>query len=207
MLRTGPNPLRAALIALLVSVLVACAGSDDGDEPVGGLGDQTDLGPGGNEVLGDADEGIEGVQAIRVYYSSPVHSEDPVDYDLRPPAGGVHHPVWWNCGFYDEPIPDENVVHDLEHAAVWLAYSPDLSAEDVEVIHDLARANPKVIASPYPDLPRDEAVVATAWARQLRLDSVEDPRIVEFIERYVDGDQAPEAGATCSGTHLGEPLP
>ena len=76
---------------------------------------------------GDADEGIDGVQAIRVYYDDPVHTESIVDYELRPPAGGIHNPVWWNCGFYDEAIPDENVVHDLEHGAVWLAYAPDLA--------------------------------------------------------------------------------
>ena len=146
-------------------------------------------------------------QAIRVYYSNPVHTESIVDYDLRPPAGGMHNPVWWNCGFYDEALPDEHVVHDLEHGAVWLAYAPDLDAADVEVIHDLARANAKVIAAPYPSLAEGEAVVATAWARQLRLDDVNDPRLAEFVEQYQDGSQAPESGAACTGGPLGDPLP
>lgn len=200
------RPLRCALVALLV--LAACGGSDDGDDADAGGGLESSERTGGeNTVLGDADEGIDGVQSVRVYYSDPVHSADDVDYELQPPAGGMHDPVWWNCGFYDEPIPDEHVVHDLEHAAVWLAYAPDLADADVDVIHDLARANEKVIAAPYPGLADGEAVVATAWARQLRLESVDDPRLAEFIDQYVDGDQAPEAGATCSGTPLGEPIP
>lgn len=204
-----PRLRRAAappLLALLL--LAACGESGDGsaaDE--GGAAPASDGTGGENQVLGDADEGIEGVQSVRVYYSDPVHTDDSVDYELRPPAGGMHAGVWWNCGFYDEPIPDENAVHDLEHAAVWLAYSEDLEAADVEVIHDLARANDKVIAAPYPGLAAGEAVVATAWARQLRLESVDDPRLAQFIEQYVDGDQAPESGATCSGTDLGEPIP
>jgi hypothetical protein len=136
-----------------------------------------------------------------------VHSEGIVDYDLRPPAGGVHNPVWWNCGFYDEAVPDENAVHDLEHGAVWLAYAPDLPDADVEVIHQLARDSSKVLAAPYPNLQPNEAVVATAWARQLRLDSVDDPRLGEFVEQYQDGSQAPERGASCSGTPLGDPIP
>ena len=190
---------RAVALGVIPLVLMLAVGCSDG----GG----SDLAGGESEVVGDADEGIDGVQAIRVYYSDPVHTESIVDYDLRPPAGGMHNPVWWNCGFYDEALPDEHVVHDLEHGAVWLAYAPDLDAADVEVIHDLARANAKVIAAPYPSLAEGEAVVATAWARQLRLDDVDDPRLAEFVEQYQDGSQAPESGAACTGGPLGDPLP
>lgn len=198
----GPYPRRMSWTRPAAAVLVALAGvsacSDDG----GG-----DLEGGDSEVLGEADEGIEGVQSIRVYYADPVHTESIVDYELRPPAGGIHNPVWWNCGFYDEPVPDEHAVHDLEHGVVWLAYATDLPDTDVEVLHDLARADPRLLVAPYPGLDEGEAVVATAWARQLRLDSVEDERLAAFIEEYQDGDQAPESGATCSGTPFGEPIP
>jgi len=173
-------------------LLVAC-GAQDGDDEVQ------------SQPAGQAEEGIEGVEAVRVADHS--HTEADVDYDLSPPAGGPHRHEWWNCGFYDEPVPDEHAVHDLEHGAVWLAYSPDLTDADVEVIHDIARSEAKVLASPYPDLKTGEAVVATAWARQLRLDSVDDPRLAEFVAEYQDGSQAPEAGVTCSESPLGEPLP
>ena len=195
----------SAWLAPALAAAVALSGCGDGGG--GGDGGAVGLEGGESEVVGEADEGIEGVMSIRVYYSSPVHTESIVDYQLRPPAGGLHNPVWWNCGFYDEAIPDEHVVHDLEHGAVWLAYSPDLSDAEVEVIHDLVRANPKVIAAPYPGLDVDEAVVATAWARQLRLGSVEDERLAEFVDQYQDGSQAPEAGATCVKSPLGEPIP
>ncbi|MEO7572969.1 MAG: DUF3105 domain-containing protein [Acidimicrobiales bacterium] len=186
--------IRPGVIALAVGLMAvtACSGG-------GGLQD------GESEALGDAEEGIDGVQSVRVD-STDLHTESIIDYDLRPPTGGGHNPLWWSCGFYDEPIPDEHAVHDLEHGAVWLAYSPDLPDADVELIHELVRADPKLLAAPYPDLADGEAVVATAWARQLRLDDIGDERLVEFIEQYTDGDQAPEAGATCSGTPLGEPI-
>jgi hypothetical protein len=190
----------AAVAVGLVVLLGASACSYDGD---GGGGS---LQGGESEVLGDADEGIDGVQSIRVYYDDPVHAESVIDYDLRPPAGGTHNSVWWSCGFYDEAIPDEHVVHDLEHGAVWLAYDPELDPADVDAIHELVRDNPKVIAAPYPDLAEGEAVVATAWARQLRLDSVDDPRLAEFVDQYQDGSQAPESGASCESP-LGEPIP
>jgi hypothetical protein len=196
------------LAAAAVLLLAACGG--DGDDEGGGVDGGGDDGTGEafespSEVIGDADEGIEGVQAVRVAQHDHVDGE--IDYGLRPPAGGAHAHVWWNCGFYDEPVPDVNAVHTLEHGAVWLAYAPDLDEGDVEVLHDLTRETQKVLSSPYEGLDDGVAVVATAWARQLTLDSVDDPRLAEFVARYEGGSQSPEGEVPCSGTELGEPIP
>jgi hypothetical protein len=83
----------------------------------------------------------------------------------------------------------------MEHGAVWIAYSPDLPAEDVAVLQDLARGKIYTLLSPYPDLKSD--VVATAWGVQLEPDSVSDERLEQFIDRYRGG--GPEPGAPCSG--------
>lgn len=194
-----PRLVPAVLVAVAVALVLAvgCAGDEEPDTVAGG----------DSEVLGDADEGIDGVQAVRVYYESPVHTTGRVEYDLRPPAGGMHNPEWANCGFYEDPVADEHVIHDLEHGAVWLAYSPELPPADLATIQEVARANPKVIATPYPDLPAGAAIVATAWARQLVLDSVDDPRLERFVVQYQDGSQAPESGAICSGSTVGTPVP
>ena len=165
---------------------------------------------GESEVLGDADEGIDGVQAIRVYYADPVHveGEGDVDYELRPPAGGMHRDVWWNCGFYDEPIVDENAVHDLEHGAVWLAYAPDLDDASVEVLHELARAERQ---GPGGAL-RGSGRRARPWwpprgLGSCALDSVDDPRLAEFVDAVPERLAGARGDATCSGTNLGTPIP
>ena len=67
----------------------------------------------------------EGVQTYDVG-SANVHTEENVDYEQTPSAGGAHNPVWQNCGFYEKPIRDENAVHSLEHGAVWITYLPNL---------------------------------------------------------------------------------
>ena len=194
---------RFRYLAAVVAGVAFFAGCSNGGKATDAEGKETSTER--NVEIGPADEGIEGVMAIRV--PDNTHTESPVDYGLRPPAGGVHNPVWLNCGFYDKASPDENLVHDLEHGAVWLAYSPDLPTADINVIHDLARASPRIVATPYPDLATGVAVVATAWARQLTLDSVTDPRIEKFLDQYTDGDQAPEAGTTCLESPLGTPIP
>ncbi|MGH9274709.1 MAG: DUF3105 domain-containing protein [Acidimicrobiales bacterium] len=155
-------------------------------------------------AVGAIDEGIDGVDAFRI--ESNEHTLGEVTYPVHPPPGGPHHPLYANCGFYDVPIADEHVVHDLEHGVVWLAYSPALPPADVEVIHDLARVH-KVVATLYRDLPVGAAVVASAWARQLIADTVDDQRLRQFVVQYEDGSQAPEAGGACTGSSIGEPIP
>ncbi len=131
------------------------------------------------------------------------HTQGDVDYAQSPPAGGAHNDIWQNCGFYAEPVRNETAVHSLEHGAVWITYSPDLPQDEIERLQDLAQSNRYVLASPYPDLP--SPVVASAWGKQLTLESAEDSNLEQFIGAYSQGPQTPEPGATCSGG-IGDPV-
>lgn len=131
------------------------------------------------------------------------HTEGPVNYPGKnPPMGGAHTPQWQNCGFYDTPINNMNAVHSLEHGAVWITYRPDLPADQVEVLRQLARRQSFILVSPYPEL--TSPVVATAWGAQLKMDSVADSRLGDFIRAYRVGPTTPEPGALCTGG-VGEP--
>lgn len=136
-----------------------------------------------------------GVETFEI--ASRNHVEGSVDYEQSPPAGGNHNPVWQNCGFYTEPVGNENAVHSLEHGAVWITYQPDLPQEQVQQIQQLASDNTYVLASPYPDL--SAPVVASAWGKQLQLDSADVPSLKRFISAFKQGPQTPEAGAVCTG--------
>jgi len=116
------------------------------------------------------------------------------DSDL-PPVGGIHSGIWQNCGIYDEPILAKNAVHSMEHGAVWIAYQPGLAEGEVARLQDAVRGEPYALLSPYPDL--KSPVVLTAWGIQLELDSAKDGRISDFVDRYQQGPQTPERGASC----------
>jgi hypothetical protein len=131
------------------------------------------------------------------------HTDGAVDYAQSPPVGGEHNPIWQNCGFYAEPIRSETAVHSLEHGAVWITYSPDLPQDEVEHLRDLAQSGDYLLVSPYPDL--DSPVVASAWGKQLNLESAEDPDLERFIGSYSQGPQTPEPGAACTGG-IGDPV-
>ena len=123
------------------------------------------------------------------------HTTDEVDYAQNPPAGGAHAPIWLACGVYDEPVRDENAVHDLEHGTVWITHDPDLSADDLEAL--AAELPDNGIMSPREDLP--SPVVVTVWGTQLQLDGADDERLALFLAEYGDGHTAPEFGVTCQG--------
>lgn len=136
------------------------------------------------------------LDAVKTFEPSANHVTTPVDYEQSPPVGGDHNPIWLNCGVYDAAAPSENAVHSLEHGAVWVTYSPDLPADQVDALTS-SLPSEYVIASPYKGLP--SPVVASAWGTQLELDGVDDPRLTEFVREYRQGPQSPEPGAACSG--------
>jgi hypothetical protein len=187
----------SAVIASSLLVSVAACGDDaSGGDESGPSSEESARTVSGGEPVGPADEGIDGVEAFRV--DSNDHTEENLTYDPSPPTGGEHFPVPATCGFYEsDPPPDELLVHDLEHGAVWIAYDPALDDAQKSALSALVAQQAKVTATPYPDL--GSPLVVTAWARQLRLDSVDDPRLLQFIETYRNSDNAPEPSAACQG--------
>jgi hypothetical protein len=137
-------------------------------------------------------------EGVKTFHNlSRRHTGRPVEYPQTPPVGGPHSPVWQNCGFYSEPVRNENAVHSIEHGAVWITYRPDLPREQVDKLRELANSQSYVLVSPYPGLA--SPIVASAWGKQLTLSSANDPRLEEFIQVYRQGPQTPEPGAPCTG--------
>jgi hypothetical protein len=143
------------------------------------------------------------------------HVAGPVKYSVNPPVGGDHNATWMNCGVYDQPVPNERAVHNLEHGAIWITYSPSLPAAQVSQLRAFfARQtvlNPSgsggsryIDLTPYRGLP--SPIVASAWGFQLRLTSPGDPRLQQFVSKLrVSQQYTPEYGAPCTGG-VGTPL-
>lgn len=194
-----PAPHRSRVVPVVLAVVVAIAlvvtavlvpllltGDDEADDRSadGSRGESGDTG-----TLG----------AVATYDDLPTtHLEVGEDhsYAQAPAVGGPHAPVWIECGAYDEPLPEVNAVHDLEHGTTWITYRPDdVDADGIERLEDQLPANG--LLSPYPD--QAAPVVITVWGRQLELTGPEDPRIALFIAEYGAGSTAPEPYASCNG--------
>jgi predicted small secreted protein len=192
-----------ALVLLLAPVLASCGGGGQG----GGGGGESQT-TAGKKATTEPTTALTHNKTTTAHKKAPPagvtsysnlsrdHTKEPVDYPQSPPVGGPHNPIWQNCGFYSKPVRDENAVHSMEHGAVWITYAPDLPKDRVEKIKSLTQKS-YVLASPYPGLPAP--VVASAWGKQLRLNSTNDPRLEQFVRAYRQGPQTPEPGAPCRG--------
>ncbi|MCW2775671.1 MAG: hypothetical protein JWN91_3997 [Nocardioides sp.] len=179
----APRRVLPALVAILLALLLVAAA----------VTVPLVLGGDADEVASDGSVDLSAVQEYDGL--EPTHTSADIDYPQTPPAGGPHDPVWLDCGVYDEPVRDENAVHDLEHGTVWITYDPDLDADDVATLAGLLPQNG--ILSPHDGL--DAPVVVTVWSRQLSLTGADDARLPLFIDTFGGGETAPEPFASCAG--------
>ena len=165
-----------ALLGVLFSVaLISCSSGES--EPV--------------EV--STEEMLEEVEYLVI--TSREHTDENVDYPTIPPAGGNHLGIWHTCGIYKVELLDEAAVHSLEHGAVWVTYKPEIAKEEIIKLTTMLSSRSKILLSPHPE--QISPIVATAWGRRLEIESSNDLRLEKFVDFFVDGEAAPEAGITC----------
>ncbi len=145
--------------------------------------------------------GIEGIVNYRENADKSIaareHKAGPLTYTTNPPVGGNHNPRWQNCNgdVYTQPIPKEHAVHSLEHGAVWVTYKEGLPADQVATLKSKVEGKDFLLMSPVAGL--DKNVSLQAWGYQLKVDTVDDARIDDFI-RALRTNASVEPGATCS---------
>jgi hypothetical protein len=126
-------------------------------------------------------------------------------YKTDPPTSGDH----WNStspaapapwGIKDATLPREVTVHNLEHGGIVIVYNKDtMSQQEIDLLKSTTRtlmngAYRKIILEPYPL--KDAKVALTAWRWLLKLQSVDQVQIVQFVRaHYADAKYAPEASA------------
>ncbi|HEU0087703.1 MAG TPA: DUF3105 domain-containing protein [Pseudonocardiaceae bacterium] len=122
-----------------------------------------------------------------------------VAYDHFPPFGGPHDATWAACNgvVYDKPVRNENMVHPLEHGAVWITYNPDhVTGDALQALKDRVEGQGYLMLSPYPGL--DTPISLQSWGHQLKLSDAKDKRIDQFIQSLRLNEYTyPEVGASC----------
>ncbi|WP_329295865.1 DUF3105 domain-containing protein [Streptomyces pseudovenezuelae] len=127
------------------------------------------------------------------------HVAEPVKYPMNPPVGGNHNQAWMTCDgtVYTKAIANENAVHSLEHGAVWITYNDKAADADVKTLADKVSKTPYTLMSP--DKTQSGPIMLSAWGHQLSVNTASDPRVQQFLTKYVQGAQTPEPGAACTG--------
>lgn len=140
---------------------------------------------------------------VETYQGGASQHVDPsvrVAYTKSPPFGGAHDFAWATCAgvVYPDPVRTENLVHSLEHGAVWIAYNPDqVSGVALDTLRSKVQSQPFMVMSPYPGL--DSPISLQSWGHQLKVSEATDPRVDQFVfalrrNPYI----APEPGGSCN---------
>jgi hypothetical protein len=143
------------------------------------------------------------VDAAAVLDPETLHSPPFVQGKNGVPATAGRHssPLPPEPAVYEQPIPEENAVHNLEHGYVLIYYAAEgenALAEDVRSrLEDLAQGEDKVLMAPYPDLANSFDLVA--WGKLQTCSPPEDADPDDaattaefFISEFRSGGLAPE---------------
>jgi hypothetical protein len=110
-------------------------------------------------------------------------------YNSDPPTGGWHYDTPWKPGFYDQPVADEYLVHNLEHGYVVISYDcsklADCEGTKAQIRGLLQRYHDwKLVAVPRTNA--NAAVALTAWGRLEVLDGFDEAKMTAFIDAWRD---------------------
>jgi len=120
-------------------------------------------------------------------------------YNSVPATSGWHYsgpglaPAPW--GVYEDVLPDEVLVHNLEHGGIGVHYDcpdgcPGLVAALRDLIERAAAGGLKIIMSPYPGM--DSTIALTAWNYLDTFDELDLQRVLVFIDAHHASSNAPE---------------
>ena len=113
-------------------------------------------------------------------------------YNSDPPTSGPHMPNITGWGAYDELVPDEYVVHNMEDGGVILWYPFGTLEENeahITALQDVARGFNRTVIAPRENL--DGAYVLTAWTRLQRFDTIDEEGMRAFLRAYEGLDHHP----------------
>ena len=109
-----------------------------------------------------------------------------VDYSDAPPTSGQHWPATAPCGFYPDGLPDERVVHNLEHGNIVVSFNFTNPAQVTalrQVLDGVRQFDDWGVARSY-DKIADGQVALAAWGQLHRMDGVRPWEIGPFFEAF-----------------------
>lgn len=110
-----------------------------------------------------------------------------VEYESEPPTSGPHYASPLAPDIYRQVVPDESLVHNLEHGHIVIFYDPsslsdESAAKITELNNEYQGAWDAVLAAPRPEM--ENELTLTAWTYKLELDEYDEELIDAFVDAY-----------------------
>ena len=122
-----------------------------------------------------------------------VDNNQTVEYSTSPATSGDHWATPISCGFYEDGLSDERIVHNLEHGNIVVSYNL-ASEEEVDRLRDALESIGKNaiwgVARSYDKIPSGTVALA-AWGVLDTMQEVDEDRLKTFFDTY-SGAMGPE---------------
>ena len=121
-----------------------------------------------------------------------------VTYKAAIPTSGPHgEEAPW--GYSPQQLPNENIIHNMEHGGIVVSYQPDLDSTTVEKLIALY-TKPYAVSSFKPTkvviMPRagqERLIVLASWNRLLELDTYNQQTLIDYYLTNVGHSPEPTA--------------
>lgn len=155
------------------------------------------FGGGGSIRTGSSQEFVDGIgEPQAIVGNDHVPTGQTVDYASFPPTSGNH---WTStetarCGFHEDGVRDERVVHNMEHSNIVVSYNLATEGEVDQLrqaMSDIGLANVWGITRSYENISVGQ-VALTTWGVIDTMDGIDRDRIDRFFDAYA-GTIGPES--------------
>ena len=115
------------------------------------------------------------------------------EYNSLPATSGLHSPTTAIWNLYDQPVPEINYVHNLEHGAVGMFYGPDVPAASVAQMQEFYNQDPRGLIM-APDDRLGDQIALTAWTKIAKGKTFNEEVFDTFVDEF--GFRGPESCKT-----------
>lgn len=114
-----------------------------------------------------------------------------IEYNSNPPTSGPHYVQPANWGFYNDELPDEQLVHNLEHGGIWISYK-NVDEETLSEMKKLARGFPGSVVI-TPRAKNEQNIILASWGKIQRLNEYDRVTIINFVKNNKNKSPEPIA--------------
>lgn len=111
-------------------------------------------------------------------------------YNSNPPSSGSHYATPAPWGVYhasadgSDPLPDEQLIHNLEHGGVWISYRPGIPQNIIDQLDSFYKQyGSKVIITSRKENDVDIALVVWTRVEKFSVADYSEARVDNFIRR------------------------
>ncbi|MFB6212733.1 MAG: DUF3105 domain-containing protein [Candidatus Magasanikbacteria bacterium] len=108
------------------------------------------------------------------------------NYNSNPPTSGPHWTNQAGWGVYSKPLPDEQLVHNLEHGGIWISYKPKkVSSSTLDQMKNLAQKYTNAVIL-TPRSKNDSPIAVASWGRLMKLKKFQRKKVEKFIKANIN---------------------